>query len=199
MVRKRLHISLTIIGFFCAMFTYAQKGLLPLNPSVISSTPLYNTLQQNSAFVKWSNRMHLFVFLSPDCPLCRNYAPLLNKIATDYHDEIQVNGIVPGRSYPDSLVNEFVKTFSVQYPLLKDSKQQLKKYFNASATPEVFLLDENGIVLYRGAIDNWAVALGKKRIKVTEHYLYDAINSSLNNMPVATKYAPPVGCIINDY
>lgn len=198
-MRKWLHISFTIIGFFWVVFVQAQKNALPLHPSVISSTPLYNTVQQDSAFVEWNKQLQLFVFLSPDCPLCRNYAPLINKLQTEYGNQVQVHGIVPGRSYPDSQVNEFIKTFSVPYPVLKDSRQQLKNYFNASTTPEVFLLGENGTILYSGAIDNWAVALGKQRIKTTEHYLLDAIKSTLNNIPIAIKHAPPVGCIINDY
>ena len=174
---------------------------LPINTSIISSIPLYNTLQKKTTYIKWQAKktLHLFVFLSPDCPLCRNYAPIINKLEHDYKEEIEIYGIIPGASYPDSEVNEFIHTFSVKYPVLKDSKQQLKKQFNATTTPEVYLLDDAGIVIYRGAIDNWAIDLGKKRVQATEYYLAEAVKNKLNNIPVAIRYVQPVGCIINDY
>lgn len=198
---KQIHTYLTLIGFLGAVVTYAQRTTLLLDPAVISSTSLYNTAQKKPGFITWNTDkpLHLFVFLSPDCPLCRNYAPILNSLEIGYRNQVQVYGIIPGRSYPDSLINEFISTFSVQYPVLKDNGQQLKKYFNASTTPEVYLLDDTGALLYQGAIDNWAVALGKKRVKATEHYLLDAVKNSSDNIPVVIKYAQPVGCIINDY
>lgn len=180
---------------------YAQKERLPLSTTVITSIPLYNTLKKDSAFVQWqaAKPLHLFVFLSPDCPLCHNYAPVLNELQRTYKEQLQIHAIVPGRSYADSLVNQFVETFSLKYTILKDTRQQLTKYFKAAATPEVFLLNNSGNLLYRGAIDNWAVSLGKKRIKTTEYYLMDAVDKSLRHLPIATKYVAPVGCIINEY
>lgn len=198
---KWIYTYLTLTLLSLTALVQAQKNVLPFSPAAISAIPLYNTSQKDSVHIKWENdnTMHLFVFLSPDCPLCRNYAPLINKIEAIYNKKIKVYGIIPGRSYNDSLVNEFIHTFSVQYPLLKDPQQMLKKYLKASTTPEVYLLNNAGVLLYQGAIDNWAVSLGKKRVKATENYLLDAVNNSLNNIPVAVKYKQPVGCLINDY
>lgn len=179
----------------------AQKPQLPLNSALITSVPLYSPLQKDSAFIRWDaeKALHLFIFLSPDCPLCHNYAPLINQLYSQYHQQIQVYSIIPGRSYADSLVQQFAETFSAHYPILKDSHQVLTKYFKASKTPEVFLLNNTGEILYQGAIDDWAVALGKKRIKTTKHYLKDAIENGLKGFPITTAYVPAVGCIINEY
>lgn len=198
---KLIRTYLLFVSLFSMHALYAQKLQLPLSSEVITSVPLYNPLQKDSAFITWNaeKALHLFIFLSPDCPLCHNYAPLINQLYVQYNDQIQVYSIIPGRSYSDSLVRQFAETFSVHFPILKDSRQVLTKYFKASKTPEVFLLNNTGKVLYHGAIDDWAVALGKKRIKTTRHYLKDALENGLKGFPIATVYVPAVGCIINEY
>lgn len=149
--------------------------------------------------IEWSKELVLFVFLSPDCPLSRNYIPALNSIYKGYGDKLSIYGIIPGESYPSKEVKEFIDLFSISFPLLKDGKQKLTSYLGATTTPEVFLLKNDGALVYRGAIDDWAVALGKKKIKASKHYLEDAITHSLSNLPFFVKYVQPVGCRINEY
>lgn len=63
----------------------------------------------------------------------------------------------------------------------------LAKYLKATTTPEVFVLNNKGEVVYSGAIDNWAIDLGEKRQVITEFYLKDALNALLQNKKIAVK------------
>src|SRR5207245_4709774 len=44
--------------------------------------------------------------------------------------------------------------FKIPFPVLKDNKFVAADAFKATATPEVFVLDRNFVLRYRGRIDN---------------------------------------------
>jgi hypothetical protein len=75
----------------------------------------------------------------------------------------------------------------------------ISRLLKGEVTPEVFLLDAQGQLLYHGAIDNWLAGIGQKRQKPNEHYLLDAINQSLLGQAVSIPYVKAQGCILNDY
>jgi thiol-disulfide isomerase/thioredoxin len=146
-----------------------------------------------------SGQLVLFVFLSPECPLCQNYTVVLNQLDRQYAGKIKMYGIIPGRTYGTAEINDFVQKYKISYPLLPDPSLRLSRYLQASATPEAILLSSGDELIYKGAIDNWYQALGKSRVKATENYLKDAIERSLKQEPVYLKRTTPVGCLINDF
>ena len=137
------------------------------------------------------------VFLSPDCPLSKNYAPVLTSLAKK-HPGINFFGIFPGRSYSSEEISEYGKGYGLNFPLLSDPSKQLSGYMKAKVTPEVMLINPQGVILYTGLIDNWAVSLGKKRQVITNHYLEEAISSYESGRQITVSHTEPVGCLIND-
>jgi hypothetical protein len=83
--------------------------------------------------------------------------------------------------------------------LFIDSDKKLTTYLHATVTPQVILLNDKGELKYKGAIDNWAVSLGKQRVTTTQNFLDDALQQSLSDKTVLTKRTKAVGCRINDY
>lgn len=79
---------------------------------------------------------------------------------------------------------------------LYDTEYQLRDYCKATTTPETYLMDANGKIYYSGAIDNWAITLGKQRQVISGHYLVNAINSTLKGEDVELSKTRAVGCII---
>lgn len=142
--------------------------------------------------------LRLYVFLSPECPLCRNYSIVLNKLGAKYNRDLEVYGIVPGNAYSGQDVSDYAKDFQIQFPLLIDSSKKLTAYLAAKVTPEVVLTNQSGAVVYRGAIDDWVVELGKKKAKPQQHYLDAAINQYLGGKPVLVPSTVAKGCLINE-
>jgi thiol-disulfide isomerase/thioredoxin len=158
------------------------------------------TSKGQSAPIRCSGKKgYLFVFLSPECPLCKNYAPVLNRLYTDYDTVIRFFGIVPGRSYTVKEVNTYAAEYNIPFSLFVDKQKKLSQYLSARVTPEVVLMDDTGTVIYRGAIDDWVAGLGKKKLHTGVSYLQNALVQYLNDQPVLTKHVPPKGCLINDY
>ena len=141
----------------------------------------------------------LFVFLSPECPLCQNYTLVLNQLSHHYAGKIAIYGIVPGKTVERSELTAFSEKYKIGYPLLMDPSMNFSNYLQASVTPEAILLDRQNNLIYKGAIDNWYKTLGKPGARATEHYLEDAIDHTLRHERPAIKRTRPVGCLLNNF
>lgn len=184
-------------------YSYAQPNNDSVfNTTTLSSFRLFDVAQHHLTSLKPTSpsaRLKLFVFLSPECPLCQNYTKILNELHTRYAGKITLYGIIPGKTYKPAEVTAFSGKYKITYPLLIDESMRLSRYLQASVTPEVILLGPDNELIYKGAIDNWYKALGKARVKTTESYLQDAIEGSLRQQPAPIKRTIPVGCTINDF
>ncbi len=142
---------------------------------------------------KTSNRV--LYFLSPECPLCQNYAVAMRDLDKKY-PEVEFIGIFPGKEYSEKEVKKYLIKFGLDMNCFFDPEFELTNMLEAEITPEAFLLNANGEVLYSGAIDNWAISLGQKRTVITDRYLENAIEASIDNREVTTKSSKAVGCFI---
>jgi thiol-disulfide isomerase/thioredoxin len=169
--------------------------------SVLSGASLFDvrTRKMGRLPASSSGAVRLFVFLSPECPLCQNYTRTLNALNRQYAGKVEFYGIIPGKTYTPEAIAAFAEKYKISYPLLVDGSLRLSRYLQASVTPEAILLNQENQLLYKGAIDNWVKELGKQRIKATENYLQDAMELSLQHKAPAMKRTGAVGCLINDF
>lgn len=141
----------------------------------------------------------VLVFLSPECPLCKNYSVVLEKISLDFKDKAAFVGVFPGVAYSENEIEVFRKKYGISFPLVMDTAMTWAKKLQISVTPEVVVLDKEGSLVYRGAIDDWAINPGKQRIHPSQAYLYNALQASVKGLTVFPRITQPVGCFINDY
>ncbi|WP_214225981.1 redoxin domain-containing protein [Pedobacter sp. B4-66] len=186
----RLSLLLSIAVF--PVFIKAQEKMI--SPAKMNSIKLIDLAGKESR-INLSKAV-VFVFLSPECPLCKNYLPGLVKLKNSNKD-INFYGIIPGTSYSLKEINELKNEYGINFDLLTDKEKRLSKYLGATTTPEVFLINKMGAITYSGLIDNWSSALGQKRLVITEKYLEQAIKDLLDGKQTFKKTIP-VGCLIND-
>ena len=194
---------------FCIMMILASLPGFHSNGFAQSKTKVYvSVLHQirimspktGGSFLNASSpKFFALVLLSPDCPMSVNYTKTLNGLQQQFGDTLQVMGILPGMTYEDSTILGFAKEYGLRFPLYVDKKMHLSRKLQGEVTPEVFLLDADGQLVYHGAIDNWLAGIGQKRQKPNEHYLLDAINQSLLGQTVSIPYVKAQGWILNDY
>jgi len=175
--------------FFCACKSPLEK---------ISSIPITDLYNEEITLSEISDHTATVItFLSPECPLSENYTKTLNDIQQEFKGKnIDFINIFPGTFYSAEEIHSFIKTYNLKQNNLPDKKLLLVKYLNASITPEVFVLNNKGSVVYSGAIDNWAIDLGEKRQVITEFYLKDALNAILQNKKITISKTKAVGCFI---
>lgn len=172
-------------------------GFFSCGKEPISSIPLRDLDEQAARIDPSKSPFTVILFLSPECPLCLNYTLNLKELQEDFLSEkVQLVGIFSGKWFTAEEVREFRVRYGLTLPMFFDDKLALANVLDATVTPEVFLLDSSGRVLYSGAIDNWVNDLGKKKLEVTEHYLRDAIVSSLNGEEVKVRKTRAMGCLI---
>ncbi len=181
------------------VFAGGFKDSVPTFKGVVDYKIQDASLQKNIRIRLQDQTLSLFVFLSPECPLCQNYTKTLNQLSEQFREKLKVVGVVPGSAYSETEVAAFAKKYHTVFSIGIDKEQLLTKYLAATITPQVVLIDSMGNLVYKGAIDDWVFGLGKKRERVTMHYLADAITQYLQLMPVKIKRTKAYGCKINDF
>lgn len=139
----------------------------------------------------------VFIFLSPECPLCENYAATLKSLREDFSEtEVRFVGIFSGRWYDRETIQRYLARYQPPVTTVLDPNYQFRDYFEAEVTPEVVVVNTRGGVEYQGKIDNWIVSLGQKRTVVNEHYLADALAALLAGDVPPVRETEAVGCFI---
>ena len=166
---------------------------------VFSGISAQELLRRPATLLEDEKKLQVIVFLSPECPLCRNYTLTLNQLYKQYGDHVRFTGIVPGKAYTAADVKEFTDKYKITWPIYIDTGKTISSVLQAKVTPEAYLLRGQKKVYYHGSIDNWIKELGGASARPTVFYLRDAIDETLADKPVHTAYNKPVGCLINDY
>ncbi len=138
------------------------------------------------------------VFMCNHCPYVRAYLDRLKAIQQDYQSHgVTLVGINANdeKKYPEDSF-EKMKAYAVEwglnFPYLRDRTQDVAHAFGATCTPEPFVLDKQGILRYRGQIDdNYRDAAG-----VTRHDLRQAIDCVLRGEAYPHEMAAAVGCSV---
>jgi thiol-disulfide isomerase/thioredoxin len=142
-------------------------------------------------------RLKAYVFLSDECPMCQGYAPVLNQLSVDYEKKgVELIGVFPNYYATDSSILAYKSEYNIRFTTIKDSTFTLTNRFKASTTPQVFLENTEGVVLYAGQIDDAYFRAGKRRGTTSEHYLKVAIDAILEGRKPEIKETKAIGCVI---
>ncbi len=137
-------------------------------------------------------------FVSHDCPISNYYAQEIRRICEQYAEKgLRCSLVYVDPTLTDAAAAKHAEEYAHgNYPKLVDRTHALVDSTGATVTPQVFVIRDNHAVAYSGRIDNFYVALGKKRRIVTEHDLRDALDAVFSGSPVARPASNPVGCFI---
>ncbi len=92
---------------------------------------------------------------------------------------------------PDRM-REYAQVRNYTAPYLVDEQSQMANAFGATRTPEVFLFDKNGKLVYKGAMEDNPAEPGKSKI----HYLSEAMNAMVAGKPIKLSETKSIGCSI---
>jgi len=142
--------------------------------------------------------LKVIFFLDPECPVSNAYMREIKSIHSDYAKKgVAFEAVFPVPTVKRADIKQFLSKYQAAIPGYQDPGLQKVKRYQATVMPEAVLINANGEILYRGAIDNWYYALGKNRAKATELYLRNAIEATLNGEVVLKSRTEAIGCLIN--
>ncbi len=143
-----------------------------------------------------NTRALVVAFLGTECPLATLYAPRLVQLADRFADRgVAFIGINSNQQDSLSELAQYAKVHEIKFPLLKDVGNVVADSFGAQRTPEVFLLDHNRVVRYRGRIDDQYL-VGRQRKQPTREDLAQALEDMLAGRAVAQAQTEAPGCRI---
>jgi thiol-disulfide isomerase/thioredoxin len=149
------------------------------------------------AFKPADGKISVVFFTCNQCPYAKAFEPRLIEIARQY----QAKGVVfyaidpndENRYSEETLANmkDRAVTRGYPYPYLKDADSSIARAYGARVTPHVYVIDQGGVLRYRGYVDDSARP-GER----TKTGLTDALDSLLTNRQVATTTTHAFGCTI---
>ena len=139
-------------------------------------------------------------FLGTECPLARLYAPRLQEMSDEYAKR-GVAFVSIDANQQDSLADmtAFAGRYGVKFPLLKDRDQAVADKFGAARNPEVFVLDRERTIRYRGRIDDQyglGASSGYARAEAKRRDLGIALDELLAGNKVSEPTTQALGCLI---
>jgi peroxiredoxin len=134
----------------------------------------------------------VLIFMATRCPVSNGYNERMEKLATDYAPRgVNVVGINANSTEPVEEVKQHASEKGLTFTILKDNGGRVADRFDAQVTPETYLLDASGKLVYHGPIDN-----SRNPEKITSDYLRDAVEAVLAGKAVRKSEAKAFGCTI---
>ncbi|MGH9803136.1 MAG: redoxin family protein, partial [Blastocatellia bacterium] len=129
--------------------------------------------RSQSPFKPDGQTVSVFFFILQDCPISNRFAPEIARIVQDYKSKpVRFFLVYVDQTALVKEIEQHGREFKLPgVPVIHDAKHQLVTATGASITPEVAVIGQKGVIVYRGRIDNLYEALGKPRRVVTEHDL----------------------------
>ena len=137
------------------------------------------------------------VFLSFECPVSNSYCPILIDMVKEYGKYgVSFVGLTVNEDDSRAEVAKHAKDFGLTFPVFRDDRLVAAEALSAGFTPEVFVLDGDYVLRYRGRIDDGYSERLKKHERVKAHDLRQVIGELLSGRPVATPATQAIGCAI---
>lgn len=138
----------------------------------------------------------IVLFTCNHCPYVIGNESRIESIASRAREEgmgfVGINSN-DAENYPtDNWEHMQKRSTSMSYPYLHDSTQEVAKAWGAERTPEFYLLDGNGIITYRGRLDDSP----KDPNMATTSELSDAIDALLCEETPETARTDSIGCSV---
>lgn len=138
----------------------------------------------------------LVMFICRHCPYVKHVQGELAKLGKDYVGRIGILAISSNdiNVYPEdapAFLKEQAKFVGFNFPYLYDESQEVAKSFSAACTPDLFLFDNQGKLVYRGQLDDSRPDSG---ITVTGKDIRAAIDALLSGQSISPDQKPSLGC-----
>jgi hypothetical protein len=144
-------------------------------------------------------RIRVFVFLGTECPVSNASTTTLNQLFERFgrgQGRVDFFGVVSQPDMTRSAAKRHFEEFRAQFPVLFDGSALLAQALGPTHVPEAFVLDRDGRLAYRGAVNDAWLELGRRRPNAKRSFLADAVTAALGGNPPPIERTKPVGCLV---
>ncbi|MBI3586283.1 MAG: thioredoxin family protein [Ignavibacteriales bacterium] len=151
----------------------------------------YNGVKHSLSDYKDSKAIVL-MFIATQCPVSNAYNTRMVEFYKDYSKKnVAVIGINSNKQESVEEIKDHSKTHGFEFTVLKDWNNIIADKFEASFTPEIYVLNSKFEVLYHGRIDD-----SSRENNVKSKDLRAAVDNILAGKPVVVASTKAFGCTI---
>ena len=188
--------SLLVIAFAAIAGSGRNFGDLPAAPAIGTmiedfKLPDADGKEHSLNSLKGKNGT-ILIFIATRCPVSNGYNERMEKLAQDYSAKgVNVIGINSNSTEPAAEVKAHAAEKHLTFTILKDDGNKIADRLGANRTPEAYLLDAGGKLVYHGRIDN-----SQKIEAITSSDLREAVDALLGGKPIQKTTGAAFGCSI---
>jgi peroxiredoxin len=134
----------------------------------------------------------VIIWVSTRCPVSNAYNERMAKLSTSFQEMgFKFVGINSNHAETPEEIAKHAKENNLDFPILKDAENKIADIYGASVTPEVYVVDPQGTLLYHGRIDDSMKASG-----VTKSDLQEVLAKVSEGMKPEKAESKAFGCTI---
>lgn len=185
-----------LLAFITALFFMVAIAAQPPKLTVGQPAPdfaLKDTTGKAHSLKAYRGQPVVIGFVGTKCPIANAYITRMNSIAAEYKAKnVVFLGINSNVNESLNLVKAHAAKAKYVFSILKDDSNLIADSYGASVTPEMYVIDGEGVLRYHGRVDN---ASDAKRVE--RHDLRVALDEMLGGKPISKPDLKAFGCVIN--
>jgi len=139
----------------------------------------------------YRGRIVIVNFWSAECPHSERTDRLILACLARWGADVAMLSVAANRNESVEALSQAVNARAIP-TVLKDAEHVAADLYDAQTTPHVFVVDRDGILRYRGAVDD--VSFRQRAAK--RFYLEEAVEALLANRTIELSETPAYGCAI---
>jgi peroxiredoxin len=139
----------------------------------------------------YRGRIVIVNFWSAECPWSARADKYLTATLSQLRDQVAMLTIASNVNESADLITATAQQQNLN-PVLRDAGCGVADLFGAQTTPHAFVIDADGVLRYRGAVDDVTF----RRRAPSRFYVEAAVEALLENRLPEVQEAPPYGCAI---
>ncbi len=165
---------------------------------------LPDTTGQTRHLSDYRGKVVVLEWYNPDCPFVGKHykSGNMQQLQREYTARgvvwLSVDSSAPGEqgNYPAEKLNAIAsKVGAARTALLLDPEGNVGHTYGAKTTPDMYVVDPKGKLVYRGAIDDKR-STNEADVKTATNYVRQALDAVMVGKPVATQSTQPYGCTV---
>lgn len=143
----------------------------------------------------FSGKIVVLEWFNFDCPFVQRHhkAGTMAKLAEKYEGKDVVWLGINSTHYATQADNKkYQKEWNLGYPILADNSGKVGKMYDAKTTPHMYIIDNNGKLVYNGGIDDDP----QGESETASNYVETALNELVADTPVKVAESKPYGCSV---
>jgi peroxiredoxin len=165
-----------------------------VNASINQPAPDFEAPDLDGAFHRLSDyrgKIVILNFWSCECPHSERTDKAIMSMFVQWRDDVAMLSIASNRNENIEAVKNSARERKLPVVII-DAESAIANLYEAQTTPHVFVVDREGILRYRGSIDDVTF----RQRKPTRFFLDEAVESLLaGNLPAVSE-SPAYGCAI---